>query len=170
MQVAGRPPRSGRSAHRRISSASSVDDDAASVSSANSRSSGRFSHADYSAIRAAAGISRMRQGGRRRRSLFPDHAGGGVVGGLTEVVRGGRRTSIYSLSALADAGKSYRKRRRSTFESWGKAQPPGVKIYFDKVFGLLTCRFNTNQLSSQTCKKQEKYTKGLTNLAFLRPL
>ena len=137
MQVAARPLRYSRSAKRQVSSASSADEDTASLSSVvslgNSRSSISRLSRDFSAIRATAAISQMKQGGRRRRSAFPDNLGGGAGGDVVEVPRGGRKTSLYSLSSLTDAGKNYRRRRRSTFESWGKGQPPGVKVYFDKV-------------------------------------
>lgn len=114
---------------------SSIDDNISLSSSytasfKRSYGSSKTSSADYSGIRAAAGISRMKNGrGHRRGSVFPSDANG-----LSEPSSAkGHRLSIYSLSELAEVGIKMRRRRRSTMDSWGKNRTPGETEYFDKV-------------------------------------
>lgn len=124
---------------------SSIDDNISLSSSyttgfKRSYASSKTSSVDYSGVRAAAGISRMKNGrGHRRGSVFPS----GDANGLSEPSSAkGHRLSIYSLSELAEVGIKMRRRRRSTMDSWGKNRTPGETRYFDKV--------NTERLGTRT--------------------
>ena len=125
----------GRMSQRTNSSTtvSSIDDNislSSSYTSSFKRSyyASKTSNVDYSGVRAAAGISRMKNG-RRKGSMFPSDGNG-----LSESSSAkGHRLSIYSLSELAEVGIKMRRRRRSTMDSWGKNRTPGETEYFDKV-------------------------------------
>ena len=125
----------GRMAQRTYSTTTvgSIDDNitlsSSSYSSGFKRYGSKSSSADYSGVRAAAGISRMKHGRLRRGSVYPSD-----VTGLSETSSAkGRRMSIYTLSDLAEVGIKMRRRRRSTMDSWGKNRTPGETQYFDKV-------------------------------------
>lgn len=124
----------GRLAQRTYSTTtvSSIDDNISLSSGYNSnfkRHGSKPSNVDYSGVRAAAGISRMRHGRLRRGSVYPSD-----VTGITETSSAKNRTlSIYSLSDLAEVGIKMRRHRRSTMDSWGKNRTPGETRYFDKV-------------------------------------
>lgn len=112
---------------------SSIDDNvsiSSGYTSSYRRSYGSKSSADYSSVRAAAGISRMKNArGLRKGSIFPSDGNGFSETSSAK----GHRLSIYSLSELAEVGIRVRRRRRSTMDSWGKNRTPGETEYFDKV-------------------------------------
>ena len=124
----------GRMAQRTYSTTTdgSMDDNislSSSYSSGFKRYGSKTSSVDYSGVRAAAGISRMKYGRLRKGSMYPSDSTG-----LSETSSAkGHRMSIYSLSDLADVGIKMRRRRRSTMDSWGKNRTPGETQYFDKV-------------------------------------
>ena len=121
----------GRMNHQRTHSATtvgSIDDNASVSSSFNSATKRRGSkspNVDYSGLRAAAGISRMKHGRLRRGSVYPND----VTGLVDSSSAKGRRTSILTIS---DVGIKMRRRRRHTME-WGKNRTRGEIRYFDKV-------------------------------------
>lgn len=119
---------------QRTHSATTVSSTDDNISISSGYSSKRFygskTSADYSTIRAAAGISRMKNArGLRRGSIFPSDNNGSSETSSAK----GHRLSIYSLSELAEVGIKMRRRRRSTMDSWGKNRTPGETEYFDKV-------------------------------------
>lgn len=122
----------GRMNHQRTHSATTVGsiDDNASVSSnfnsATKRRGSKSPNVDYSGLRAAAGVSRMKHGRLRRGSVYPNDVNGVVDSSSAK----GRRTSILTIS---DVGIKMRRRRRNTTESWGKNRTRGEIRYFDKV-------------------------------------
>ena len=122
----------GRMNHQRTHSATTVGsiDDNASVSSnfnsATKRRGSKSPNLDYSGLRAAAGVSRMKHGRLRRGSAYPND----VTGVVDSSSAKGRRTSILTIS---DVGIKMRRRRRNTTESWGKHRTRGEIRYFDKV-------------------------------------
>ncbi|XP_031549510.1 uncharacterized protein LOC116287037 [Actinia tenebrosa] len=138
-----KPPRSPMASlrsHRTLSNTttSSLDDDNVSLSSSFSgslrRSTGlpKISTSDFSAVRAAVGISRMKHGRKvRKATTHLEHYSNTQSDGSNP--RGSRRTStIYSLSELAVAGAKVKRRKRSTLETWGRRSTVGVTKYFDK--------------------------------------
>ena len=133
-----RTPSAGRRSARALSSTSSLDDALSLSSSFSGSTLKRGSHGartssvgDYSAIRAAAGISRMKHGRTRQRGSVLSSENGGIV---TEVTSArGRRTSVYSLSSLAEVGVKVRRRKKSTLDAWGRKRTPGETQYFDRV-------------------------------------
>lgn len=81
----------------------------------------------------------MKHGRSRQKSSVLSSETGGIV---TEVssARGSRKTSIYSLSSLAEVGVKIRRRKKSTLDSWGRKRTPGETQYFDKVSVLATVK------------------------------
>ena len=139
----------GRMNHQRTHSATTIGsiDDNASVSSnfnsATKRRGSKSPNVDYSGLRAAAGVSRMKHGRLRRGSAYPND----ITGVVDSSSAKGRRTSILTIS---DVGIKMRRRRRNTTESWGKNRTRGEIRYFDKVYRveqycmILKCGMRTN--------------------------
>ena len=129
----------GRVTHRSYSNstAASMDD---SISLSSSRDSGVFkrsshtlktSSGDFSTVRAAAGISRMRYGRARLKGpILPSEQNGFAD---VSPPKGGHTMSSHSLGNLAEVGIKVRRRRRSTIDSWGRNRTPGQTKYFDRV-------------------------------------
>lgn len=157
----------GRMNHQRTHSATTVGsiDDNASVSSnfnsATKRRGSKSPNADYSGLRAAAGVSRMKHGRLRRGSVYPNDVNGVVDSSSAK----GRRTSILTIS---DVGIKMRRRRRNTTESWGKNRTRGEIRYFDKHLSpveLFRRAVKIVQMCASLCQyKYEKENEG-ENLA-----
>ncbi|KAJ7340503.1 hypothetical protein OS493_003255 [Desmophyllum pertusum] len=152
----------GRMSQRTNSSTtvSSIDDNISLSSSSYTSSfkrsyyASKTSNVDYSGVRAAAGISRMKNG-RRKGSMFPSDGNGSESSSAKS-----HRLSIYSLSELAEVGIKMRRRRRSTMDSWGKNRTPGETEYFDKLLPpaeLFRRAVKLVQMSASLC--QYKYEK-----------
>ncbi|XP_015779126.1 PREDICTED: uncharacterized protein LOC107356968 [Acropora digitifera] len=157
----------GRMNHQRTHSATTVGsiDDNASVSSnfnsATKRRGSKSPNVDYSGLRAAAGVSRMKHGRLRRGSVYPNDVNGVVDSSSAK----GRRTSILTIS---DVGIKMRRRRRNTTESWGKNRTRGEIRYFDKHLSpieLFRRAVKIVQMCASLCQyKYEKENEG-ENLA-----
>ncbi|XP_068761592.1 uncharacterized protein [Montipora capricornis] len=150
--------------HSATTVSSALDDNASlssSVSSAVKRHGSKSSNVDYSGLRAAAGISRMKHGRLRRGSGYPND----VTGIADSSSAKGRRTSILTLSDLADVGIKMRRRRRgNTMDSWGKIRSRGETKYFDRLLApteLFRRAVKIVQMSASLCQyKYEKENEG----------
>ncbi|XP_001640187.3 uncharacterized protein LOC5520360 isoform X2 [Nematostella vectensis] len=139
---APRPPRSATTrAHRDRTfpsqTASSNDDDNVSLNSSFSgslrKNMPRISTSEFGTVRAATmGVARMKNERKSRNKSTADFLNNSLSDSLAPSGRTGRRTSIYSLSELAGAGATVKRRKRSTLDHWGQRTAPGVTKYFDK--------------------------------------